>query len=293
MPIELSQFRKNLLYAVQAPLVNVMHDLQTLSEIDSLAERQQKKYGKQALFSFIGGIVLFIFAIVVSDKGGIAIALFFTTLALLIFSIYALVRRSKFKHLNIGNYRYNLTKQVVQMLARDMDTASIFDINLSFQAIEKKEHLISTNSHPHKSGWKIDSFLHEWLIIKSQFLDKTRFELRLTGMAKKQYGWKRGSSGKSKYKSKSKSGGLDIDLSLTYPQRRYGAVKIFKNEINDAIKLPQTSILRGLRVTEKAIQISVRLAPQFAEDEYAVYQTITSMFLSGYQVLNLAKLIAK
>jgi hypothetical protein len=300
MPIEVSQLREALLYTTQSPLANILDDLVQIKEIDRIAEGKQKEYGEKALSYFIGLLfALFLTAILMSQNPKNLIFSLFTgllviiNLVLIICLSYALVERGKFKRLNFKNYRYDLTKQLLQMLARDMDAASVFDLKLSFQHVEYHKNKIGTNPHPHKSGWKIDNYCNEWVRLQGQFLDKTRFNLSLTELFKKEYGWKRGRSGKQKYKTKTKTLGLDISLKLTYPQRRYGAVKILQNEVNNAVKLPQTSSLRAIKVSDKAIFINTRIAPQFAEDQNVLYETIIAMFLSCYQILNLAKVLAK
>ncbi|WP_341529021.1 hypothetical protein WKK05_06805 [Nostoc sp. UHCC 0302] len=300
MAIELKDFRKTLSYAIQAPVANVIADLYKIEEINTISELKQKEYANKALYYLLGIVGLFILFMIVGnislDKGLqalIVILLFLAFIILVIAGIYALVKRYKFNQLKISFFRSELTKKIVQMLSRDMDQSALIDLQLSFQPIERKENKINTIKHPNKPGWNIDNYEDTWLKVQGQFLDKTRFELSTSGICKRQYGWKTGRSGKSKHKSKTKFLGLDINLSLTYPQRRYGAVKILKNEVNDAIILPDLTYLKGLKVTEKAMHISVRISPQIAEEQEAVYQTVTAMFLSLYQVLNLAKILSK
>lgn len=300
MPIKVNQLRETLLYTTQSPLVNILDDLQQITEIDHVAEIRQKEYGQKALFYFLGLLfTLFLAAILLSQNTLFSILLLLIILlvvisiGLIIAWIYALVERSKFKRLNFHNYRYDLTKQLLQMLSRDMDEASIFDLKLSFRPLEYHENKTGTHPHPYKPGWKIDNYRDEWLGIQGQFLDKTRFHLSLTELFKKQYGWKRGSSGKQKYKTKNSHLGLDINLKLTYTQRRYGAVKLLQNEVNNAVQLHPSSTLRLIKITDKAIYINVRIPRQFDEDKNVLYATITSMFLSCYQVLNLAKMLSK
>ncbi|HEY9799187.1 MAG TPA: hypothetical protein V6D25_02425 [Leptolyngbyaceae cyanobacterium] len=300
MPIEVSQLRETLIYTIQSPLVNILDDLEQIKEIDVVAESKQKEYLEKALFYFVGLVsALFLTAILISQNTKTLILSLFIALlviidiALIIGLSYALVERGKFKRLNFKNYRYDLTKQLLQMLFRDMDAASIFDLKLSFRPLESQENKIGTIPHPYKPGWKIDNYRDEWLGIQGQFVDKTRFYLSLTELFKKQYGWKRGSSGKQKYKTKSSHLGLDINLKLAYPQRRYGAVKLLQNEVNNAVQLHPSSTLRLIKITDKAIHINVRVPRQFDEDKNILYATITSMFLSCYQVLNLAKRLSK
>ncbi|MBD2448393.1 hypothetical protein H6G76_14740 [Nostoc sp. FACHB-152] len=300
MPIDLKQFRQHLIYKAQAPVAKIIDDLQEIAEVDHLAELKQKEYGQQTLYYFLGIIITVVLMLVapnaITNTGlqSVLVALF--ALAIIVLSIgfiYALVNRFKFGRINVVNSRYQSTQRILQMLSRDMDANADIELQLSFQPIEKDEYKTNTTPHPIKSGWKIDHYQHEWLKIQGQFLDKTRFELSATDISKKQYGWKRGSSGKSKYKSKTKSGGLDINLNITYPQRRYGAVKLLKNEATNAIKLSRLAHLRGLRITDKAMHIVVRVAPNVVGSPEEVYQTITAMFLSVYQILNLAKVLSK
>lgn len=179
------------------------------------------------------------------------------------------------------------------MFARDIDKASKIDVYLSFLISTDKQYKLGTIPHPSKKGWKIDSFQHQWLRMQGQFLDKTRFMLTVTGLSKTQSGWKQGRSGKSKYKSKTKPVGLDIGLTLNYSQKQYGAIKVLKNEIDTAIKVPVFCRIRNIKVTDKSIHLSVRTSPHLAEKSTEIYQAITMMFLSLYQVLNLAKALSK
>ncbi|MCG6137785.1 MAG: hypothetical protein MET45_24645 [Nostoc sp. LLA-1] len=293
MPIELQQFRKNLTYEVKSPLTIITTDLNDLVALSQLAEIRKNKHGKKAIYYFVGAAVLGVLSLIVSSLSILSLLLKLGCIGLAIAWVYSLVMMSKFARLNILNYRYNVTKQILDMLARDLDEMADFYLKLSFQNDETNENKINTIPHPYRTGWKIDIYQNQWLNIQGIFLDKTRFKLTTMGLTKKQYGWKRGRSGKSKYKSKVKSVGLDINLSLTYPQRRYGAVKILKNEIRDAIKLPYVAVMRNLKITDKAMHLMVRIPPNQSEIQEDIYQTIVAMFLSLYQILNLAKMLSQ
>ncbi|MEA5568260.1 MULTISPECIES: hypothetical protein [unclassified Anabaena] len=300
MPIELQKFRKQLIYQETAPISVIKTDLDDLAALDQLAELKQNKYGKKALYYFLGVLSFSILMIMLSTLSPgigflsvVIILLLLGCVGLMGGWIYALVMMFKFKKLNISNNRYDVSKKILEMLARDVNETALISIKLDFNKGEIKENKTGTIPHPYKSGWKIDIYQNEWLKIQGSFLDNSQFLLTTTELLKKQYGWKRGSSGKSKYKSKTKSIGLEASLSLTYPLRRYGAVKILKNDVINAVKLPPSSTLKRLRVTDKVMYLGVRIEPQFAESQDKVYQTIASMFLSIYQVLNLAKTLSK
>lgn len=176
------------------------------------------------------------------------------------------------------------------MLSRDMDSNAEVEIYLSSQSFKDK---IGSVPHPNKSGWKIEQYKQEWLTLKGKFLDKTYFELTLTELSKTIRGKKRTSSGKIKQKSKTKIQGLNIKLRLTYPQGRYGAVKVLKNDVNDAVKIPYFCQLKLLKITDKNLYFVVKILPDFAERKEEIYQTIAMMFLSLYQILNLAKMLSR
>jgi hypothetical protein len=300
MPIELQKFRKQLIYQETAPITVITTDLDDLAALDKLAELKQKKYGSKALYYFLGALTLIILIAIISGLSTtigflsvVNILLFLGCIGLIGGWIYALTMMFKFRRLNISNNRYDLSIKILEMLSRDMDKIALVSIKLDFNKGEIKENKTDTIPHPYKSGWKIDIYQNQWLNIQGRFLDNTQFSLTNTELLKKQYGWKRGSSGKNKYKSKIKPIGLEVNLSLIYPQRRYGAVKILKNDVINAIQLPPSSTLEKLRVTDKVMYLGVRIEPQVVESQDKVYQTIASMFLSVYHVLNLAKTLSK
>ncbi|OUL22808.1 hypothetical protein BV378_23090 [Nostoc sp. RF31YmG] len=299
MPINVLKFRKNLIYTAKANVNTVIADLQELAGTDQLAELQQSKYAKRALHYFYGVIGCFILGFMllflvekIPAVSLVILALFLAIIILLFAIIYEFFKKFKLRKLNIINYRYIVAQRLVEMLARDMDAASELEIQLSFKPTKIKENIAETLPHPTKRDWKIDKYQNEWLILTGHLLDKTRFLLTATEGSKTQYGWKR-SSGKSKYKTKTTDIGLDVVLSLNYPQRRYGAIKILQNEVSSAIKLPYLVHMRNIKLTEKAVHLSVRMAPQVADNGKHIYETIMMMFLSLYQVLNLAKVLSK
>jgi hypothetical protein len=300
MPIEFLKFRKNQIYTEKANLSTIIADLQEIAGIDRLAELQQSKYAKRALNYFYGIIGCFVlgFALLFLMKAFPAVSLIIVALCLVIpvlilAIIYELFQKFKLRKLNIINYRYEVTNQILKMLARDMDAANEIEIQLSFKPTKIKENIAETIPHPTKLDWKIDKYQNEWLTLKGQFLDKTRFLLTATEVSKTQYGWKRGRSGKNKYKTKTNDLGLDVVLSLNYPQRRYGAIKILQNDVRNAVQLPNISYMRNVKMTEKALHLGVRIAPHLVNNPTEIYQTIMMMFLSLYQVLNLAKVLSK
>jgi hypothetical protein len=298
--MDLNLLRKSFIYENSTTPLNIVKDLQEIAELDRVFEIEQKKYGKQALYCFFGILSVF-FLLVISSiflaEATIVNFVYFLLFLLLIgfglAFIYFIIQRAESKKLNLQNYRYTLSENIIKMLARDIDNYSNIDLNLSFAASNLKQHKISTSPHPRKQGWKIDLYQHQWLKVRGQFLDQTRFTLTVTEQSKKQYGWKKGRSGKSKYKTKDNPVGLDVGLTLNYPHKKYGGIKLFQDEVAKAIQVPNFCQVKNFKLSEKSIYLLVRVQPSMMNKHQEIYQVITSMFLSLYQALNLAREISK
>ena len=284
MPIQYAAFRKNLTYVTKEVPAQILQDLQDITKLDRIAERKQARF-RNLLIGFAIGA----FASLFIPVAGVFIAILLAIAAVL-FAVM-MVREGR---LNVMNYRYEITQKVLEMLLRDVGSTESLDLTLILSKPDHKTKQIDTIPHPRRSGWKIDRFQDPWLQIQGSFLDGTDFLLKATEFYQTQYGWKRSSSGKSKYKSKSKSKSLVFDLTLDYPNKRYGAMQMLQNEAAGALQMPEQVKVKRLETTEKDIRLVVKMPP-WIEPQQAdtLYQAIAMMFLSLYQVLNLAKVLSK
>jgi|GEM_PF-829036 len=305
MSINLEIFRKTLTYKITAPISKILEDLDEIAGIDRAAEVEQEKFRKLRNKFLIGMtislVIVFGSLFLFSEEGGtldligtVLMGLgFLGFIGFLLAAIYAQYQKSHHGRLNLLNTRYELLRKILEMVSRDMESGDEVNVRLVLGPPNQKNKLVQTTPHPYKSGFKIDHFRDAWLTLEGKFLDKTQFELTTTELNQTMYGWKTGRSGKSKYKTKSKPKALDLSLSLRYPLRRYGAIKLLKDDVRGAVKLPSTSKIRKLRVTDKEINLTVRIPPTQSWEEKHVYKNITTMFLSLYQILNLARTLSK
>ena len=284
MAVELASLRKNLIYRTNATTEQILRDLEEITALDLMAEKQQVRY-RNLLIGF--GIAAFV-SVFIPGLGIILCPVL--AIAAVIFGIL-MARKGR---LNVANYRYAIAKKVLQMLARDISEVEPIDFTLVLSKPNQKEKQTHTAPHPYRSGWKIDFFRDVWLQAHSEFLDGNKFVFTATEIAQTQYGWKRSSSGKSKYKSKTKSKRLELNLDLDYSLKRYGAVPVLRDEARGAIQLPPGVILKRLDIDEKDVHLVVRTPPWTQLEQVdGLYQAIAMMFLSVYQVLNLARVISK
>lgn len=286
MAIDLKQFSTHLTYQTTASVSSIREDLTAIIAFDRQAEARQKRFNIILICSIIGGFVsCFLIAFVI----GIV-----TLIGCVGVAIYAGIMLNKYKRRNLANYRYEVLQKILTMLDRDMERDAPVELTLVLSPPTDKTKKTQTTPHPHRSGWKIDHFRDRWLMIDGYFLDETQFTLIATELHITQYGWKRSRSGKSKYKTKSKPKAHELELTLTCPRRRYGAMTVLHQDARDAIQLPPSVRLTRFKLSDHRLMLATKTPPwTSSQEEDALYQTIAMMFLSLYQVLNLARLLTQ
>jgi hypothetical protein len=284
MPINATSFRKTLTYAATASAAQIFQDLDELTEIDKQIENK-----KSLAFTIlvISGIALFssLFLLEINSTLG-GILLVGSSVALIVGGILFV----RFSPLNIQNYRYKLIKPLLSLVSRDSQENATFNINLVFSSPTAKNKQISSGNHPNRRGWKIQLFQDRWCNLEGELLDGNRFQLTLSELNR----IASGRNPRGKYKSKTKLKGSEIILKVNCSPRQYGAIKVLREDAREAIQLPPGVEVKGLKITDKAILLNVRVPPERnAKSQEALYKIITMMFLSLYQILNLAKMLTK
>lgn len=269
-------------YRAVTPIPTVKEDLHQLDFIQQ--EINSKK--KESRPIWIAGIVGIVISLLLPvGLGSIAIGLFVISAVVL---IIGLVRRPRGIKIHFGRQR--LLLGILDMLDRDSQSASKFNVVLACTSDSDPLKQIETRLDPYRDRWKIDFIRDNWLNLKGELIDGTQFQLSITDLSVSKYGWKRSRSGKSKFKRKNKDKGTEIGLSLQFSRKRYGAIQVLQDEIQGAIQLPQNAQLKRIKASDRNLSFNVRMekAPP------TVLQTpIVQMFLSAYQVLNLAKKLSQ
>jgi hypothetical protein len=173
------------------------------------------------------------------------------------------------------------------MVNRDRTPNSNVKILIHFTPAGEKGKKVQTLRHPRKRGWQLDIFADQWLTLEGKFLDSTNFFLTVTELNRTAYG----TNYRGKWKIKNKPKGTEINLKLSFPSKKYGSIHVIQKAAPEAVKLPEEVNLKRMKVTPKAIDLTVNTPHFFKQEE--MYQTITMMFLSLYQVLNFAKMLSK
>lgn len=279
-------------YQSTASIATMIQNLSGIAQRQQDIIRTKQRFTWTAIAAFTGVFVSIFITVLIPSLGGLLIV------ACLGYAIYAVIGANHQGKMELVKYRYALLARLLKALDRDIQNSHNVSVVAVFSKPDQPHKKQDTIPHPTRPKWKLDRFCDRWLDLKGRFLDGTRFHLSVTEFYQKAYGWKNGSSGKSKYKTKAKSKGWEVAIVLNYSTRKYGATQVLKQEIQDAIQLPSQAVLKGLKVTPKSIQLVVKVRPNASSPtdeiyEAELYRTITMMFLSLYQVLNLAKLLSR
>jgi hypothetical protein len=300
MAINRKTFAKDLTYQADTSVRQIFKDLKELAEIKQLAEQKVAYFSKLAGWSWLGIVLIIIiglFSIIglFGFFGGWTslIGLGFLILAVLLLpvlifvAIFCSVKWNYYHKLKLRDDRCELPKKILSMVNRDRTPNSNVKMGIHFTPAGEMGKKIQTLPHPSKRGWKLDIFEDQWLTLEGKFQDSTNFSLTVTELNRRAYG----QNARGKWKFKNKPKGTEINLKLSFPSKKYGSIHVIQKAAPEAVKLPEEVNLKRMKVTPKAIDLTVN-APHFFKQE-EMYQTITMMFLSLYQVLNFAKMLSK
>jgi hypothetical protein len=290
MAINLKTFAKDLTYQADTSVRQIFKDLKEIAEIKQLAEQKVAYFSKLAGWSGLGIVLIIIIGLFFPSLNtwtslrGLG---FFLLAVLIVAAIFCTVKQSYYNKLKLRDDRYELCKKILSMVNRDRTPNSNVKILIDFTPAGKMGKKIQTLPHPSKRGWKLDIFEDQWLTLEGKFLDSTNFFLTVTELNRRAYG----TNARGKSKSKNKPKGTEINLKLSFPSKKYGSIHVIQKAAPEAVKLPEQVNLKRMKVTPKAIDLTVNTPDSFKKEE--MYQTITMMFLSLYQILNFAKLLSR
>jgi hypothetical protein len=287
MPINATSFRKTLTYAATEAVAQIFQDLDEIVKIEKKIKSQQYL---TLIVVLISGTAVYASSVLIRTNPSLGgILLLSSSVALILGGILFV----KFSPLNIPSYRYDLIKALLSLVSRDSKENATFNIHLVFSSPTAKNKQISSGNHPNRRGWKFQLFQNRWCNLEGELLDGNRFQLTISEFYRIASGWNRRGT-RWTYKNKTKSKGAEIILKVNSSPRQYGAVKVLREEAKGAIKLPPGVEIKGLKMTDNAILLNVKVpSDSDAKSQEALYKIITMMFLSLYQILNLAKMLTK
>lgn len=287
MSINLQAFRKSLTYEATASVAKILTDLKEIAAINRIAAMREKIF-RSLLICFILGASVSVFLSTLTGTFWIVICGFF-----LIAAILAGIMMNRYSQLNFLKQRYELLKKVLPMLERDMKNGAHISVYLVCSPVTKKSKVNQTTYYPNQLKPKIDYYRDDWLKIKGQFIDKTRFWLTIAELNPRKYSSKILNVNETNDKIISKVYGLDITITLIFCRRQDKVVRLLQNQVKEAIKLTESAQIRQIKVTDRNMNLTVNLPSSVSGNQKILHETIDMMFLSIYQVLNLLRMLSK
>ena len=285
MAFDLKSFSKTLIYQGSPSAAQLQANFKWIETQDKQAEKKAKIC---IAIAVIAGILAFLSFIWVAETAASGII----PVVLIAIAVVAGIFGSRWSRLDVPDLRYALPMRLVALLGRDMAKDAPFDARIDFSTPTHKKKQVDKGPWSGRSGWTQTSFEDPWLRLSGRFLDNTLFVLTLTELTVKRSGWKRGRSGKRKHKTKTKPKGMEAQLFLKFPRKRYGAVTVLESDLAGAVQLPQGVALKKIKVNDHQLLLKAKVAPnRLGLDGF--YQLFTQMLLSAYHVLNLSKALSK
>lgn len=287
MSINLINFAKSFIYETTAPVAIILLEMNEITNIVKTNEVKANRFKTITICSFI--CLCFAGLALVLQMPYTEIILW---LSGIIGGIYGGFMWNKYACLDLLILRHRLSKKVLEMLTRDLAEENNLNVRLVLTKTIKNKP-VRTIVHPYLKKVKINFYTENWLKIEGYFLDGTHFSLIANELSQIRSGWRRGISGRNKYKSKSKAQGLELSLTLTYLKQKYCPVETLQERVHSAVKIPKRTEIEKLKVTDKSMNLIVKMSPYMSDKQEMIYKTITMMFLSLYQVLNWTQILSK
>ncbi|MEO1134896.1 MAG: hypothetical protein AAFX40_19620, partial [Cyanobacteria bacterium J06639_1] len=183
--------------------------------------------------------------------------------------------------------------ELLPLLERDRDESKPLKLKVLFTSPTDGRKKTGSMPHPYRQGWKLQQFRDSWLTLQGVFEDGNQFELVVTERTQIASGWKRSRSGKQKHKRKVKCKGAELLLKFAFPRKSYGGMEVLQKDVAGAIQLPVDAELSGVKASERSLQLKVKVPAATAQEPLGLLDVAAGMFLSLYQILNLARIMAK
>jgi hypothetical protein len=274
MAFNQQQLEKEGIYEAKAPLPSLLTDLDQIAKFLEGAAVRRKQQAKNGGYAMLGGLIVTIICAVVLPP--LTLLGILAMIGGLIWLIYSLVSGGKLlKH----RERLGVASQRLAMLQQDAGAKAPFSLRLALAS--KPTELSSDAWHGRKNGKQ--QFLEEsWLTLEGPLLDGTVVVDEVKDLTRK----RTFSNARGKRKTKTRLTHL-VNVRFCYPKELYGDARPAGQALHGEMKVSHSAILRGVRVTEKAIVMKALVK---AESE--ILPTAGMLSVGGYRILNLARKMA-
>jgi hypothetical protein len=275
MPIVAGQLQKQHVYQREAPLPAIQAEFAEIEALLNRVDARRKRMRRIGLIAILAGIACLIAGVVAGNAAlaAVGVLLFIAGIVVLIASFIVggkLVNNRR---------KLPVVKELLSTVAEDAGARAPFSVRLTFWS---KPKLVSEQSWTTRKHGK-ELFLElPWIFVQGPLLDGCTVTHEITEMMRKRtYTNPRG---KRKVKTRSR---YLVRLRFAYPSDRYGDARQAQQALHENVRLPQSAVIRDVRVTEKAI--SMKAVAGFHDE---IGRTARVLSLGAYRLLNLNRRIA-
>lgn len=285
MAVDMSQFKSELIYRDRASSAQILESIDTIRKFDRSHERLRSIFGYTMGISFLVALICIGCAFVGIVKL-IPVAVGSGT----VFVVSMIISSMNNKH-DLPNRRYELLREVVDLLSRDMPKDSTFELVLDLAPANVKRKKVRQEK---VGDWDVTYFEDPWLQLAGRLVDGTSFEIQLTDRTQARKKWARSRSGKSKLKTKSKSATL-TNVSLFPKQKKYTNLANVVGRTRTMLRLPNWVQIKKVVTEEEKLSVAAITSEEWtvrSHDPNLKFngtEVVVASLLSLYQVLHTSK----
>lgn len=273
MSVDAQQLRKVCVYEAQLPLASVLADVQEMDKTEQGFGRYRKARVWNGVACVGAGILGIVLAAAFDLVGpGVLLTLlgFFGGIGLFIYAY------SYGRMLTTYRWRLELLRDLGKALEQDSDPKTPVKVALG---LKDRGRLLKEEIWPARKRGKQRFSEDDWLSIEGRFLDGTMYSETIRELVRKRtYVNPRGKS-KTKFRS-----WHFISIRLACPKEHYGDLQPLEEGLRKTLRLPESAVVRGLKVGAKAVTLRVRV-----DLRNELLQANLMMYLGLYRALNLAR----
>lgn len=267
MPIDAERFRTAGVYESHAPLSALAGDLDTIDRIVLHCRARRKRLGWSGAALILCGIMIVATGVVPLVLGILA---FPGAIACWIIAVRygrAVIARE---------YRRTAVRRFGELLAEDADPTSPVTVRM---ALKDGKTLLAEQPYTQRKKGKQRLYQDPWLSMEARLLDGTTLTDNVTDLVRE----RSFVNPRGKWKTKTRVRHI-VGVRFAYPAERYGDASACVGKLADAIKVPSTASVKGVRVTGRDIKVKALVNKT---DDLA--QTGRMLALGVYRMLNLAR----
>jgi len=267
MAVDVNRFRVDGLYEARGPVANLLQDLNQIQGLAAVWRAARKRLATWASFLFVLGFAsFFIFFPMGLVMAGVG--------------IWCLYRMKVYPKGIVSHEEWcAFAKSVAAILESDGDPKQPVSMRLALNA---PEQTISAGALPGRARGTERLYKLAWFSVEATLCDGTNFTQSIEDMVRhRAY---RNSRGKSKSKTRTRS---IVSMRFDYPAETYGDITPLEEKMKSEIHMPQSSSLRGLEVTGKAVKLKALVGEPNRHGLLA--ETSSIMALGVYRMLNFSR----